>query len=128
MKTKFNTEQENNFRRVSKLSFIPFGILVALMSPSAFANDVTHKTASIEETFVVLQKPAITEETDTIITISTSYKKTIEDVIKEDNLIIDNSISNEVYPLDFNKILKSSAKRNTVKYQNRFSKNLSLQS
>ena len=98
------------------------------MSTSAFANDVAYETTLVTESSAVIQKPAITEEADTTITISASYKKTIEDVIKEDNLIIDSTISNEVYPLDFSKIYKSSSKRNTFKGQNNFSNNPSLKS
>lgn len=127
MKTKFIKQQENNSRRVSKLSFIPFGILLVFMSTSAFANDVTNKTIVTAETSPVLQKPAIVEDADTI-TISNSYKKTIEDVIKEDNLIIDSTISIEVYPLDFGKFFKSSSKRNKLKAQHSFSNNPSLKS
>jgi hypothetical protein len=107
MKSKLNKHLENNFKRVSKLTFIPFGILVALMSTSVFANDVTHERTIVAEISAVLQKSALTEDADTTKTIRTSYKKTIEDEIEEDNRIIESNISNEVYPLDFDKILIS---------------------
>jgi cellulose biosynthesis protein BcsQ len=128
MKSKLNTQQENNFRTVSKVSFIGFGIVVALMGTSAFANNGTQKTTLVTETAAALQKQALTTDHDTTITISNSFKKTIEDVIKEDNLIIESNISNEVYPLHFNKIYKTSSKLRKVKGQNRFSQNPSLQS
>ena len=114
MKSKLNTQQENNFRTVSKLSFIPFGILLVLMSTSAFANNVTSEINVAAETSTALQKPIIVEAEDSI-SINPSYKKAIEDVIKEDNIIIESTISNEVFPLDFKKIYNAPATRKKEK-------------
>lgn len=97
--------QENSFKRMSKSTFFYLGILVTMFSNSIFANDVTNKqnyqeSNSTEMTFVSvpngtkLKKPALEIESDTMVTMTIIYKKTIEEVIAEDNKIIESDIEN----------------------------------
>ena len=135
-----------------KTTFIQLGILVIIISNTAFANNLT--------------KPSLNSEPDTIITSSVSYKKTIEEiikednqiiesnqtnvlydsvpdtlvrgferykktieeVIKEDNLIIESNITNEVFPLDLAKLNIATAKEHTSKHHNSFSDSNALKS
>lgn len=147
MKSKIHTQQENNFKRVSKATFIHLGILVAMISNSAFANHLSKKQnyqeSNLSEMIFVslsngtkFKKTVLESASDTIKTWNANYKKTIEEVIaednkiiesdidnntsldlestieeviKEDNLIIESNIKNEVFPLDFNSIYKAIA-------------------
>ncbi|WP_309640722.1 hypothetical protein [Flavobacterium sp.] len=126
-------QQKNNFKRLSKLILIHFGIIVSMISNPVFANDLANEQAKLklvsESQDNPLKKPALTTESDTIILI-TNYIKTIEEVIAEnnkiiesdmeentvsdieriiceDNQIIESNITNEVFPLDFKSLNKS---------------------
>lgn len=90
-----------------KTTFIYLGILVTMFSNSIFANglnnqqnyqesnssDITYATLSNGTN---LKKPALELETDTFITSISNYKKTIEEVIIEDNKIIESEIDADV--------------------------------
>ena len=55
-------------------------------------------------------------------------KEKIEEVIKEDNLIIESNITNEVFPLDLAKLNIATAKEHTSKHHNSFSDSNALKS
>lgn len=135
----------NNFKRVSKTTFIYLGILITMLSNSSFAFDLTkeqnyQENISSEMILVLLsngtefKKPALELESESMKNWITNYKKTIEEVIaednkiiesdiaddlssayeilikkgiNEDNQIIESNITNEVFPLDFVKLNKS---------------------
>jgi tyrosine-protein phosphatase YwqE len=88
-----------------KITFIYLGILVTMFSNSIFTYDLTNKQNyqeinSSEMSFVSLsngtklKKPALTLESDTIITMIANDIKTMEEVIAEDNKIIESEIKN----------------------------------
>lgn len=99
-----------------RTKFIQFGILAALISNSIFANDLTVQKSVIRDNQFLdsipsiknLTKPTLKVEADTIVILVAGYKKTMEEIIKEDNLIIESNISNEVYSLDIDSIEKES--------------------
>lgn len=72
---------------------------VAIFNPNSVIKTTYVKT--IEE--VITENKLITEGQEDI-TQQLSIATTIEDSIAEDNQIIESHVSNEVYPLDFNKI------------------------
>ncbi len=122
-----------------KSTFIYFGILGAMFSNSVFANDLSKEQNHAESNSAVtntktFKKPALDFESDTLITMTSLYKKTIEEVIAEDNKIIESNLENnitsavdntleiiinednqiiesnltkEVFPLDFDKLNKA---------------------
>jgi hypothetical protein len=126
--------QENNFKRLSKRILIHFGILVSMISNPVFANNLSYELPKIkvvsESLDNPLKKPALVSESDTIAIITTSYIKSIEEAIaednkiiesamednatsdierriNEDNQIIESNITYEVYPLDFKNLNRS---------------------
>lgn len=121
-----------------KATFIYFGILGVLISNSVFANDWSKeqnnpKSSSTVSNTKIFKKPTLDFESDTLVTMTAVYKKSIEEIIaednkiieseieinvysatetmiemiiKEDNQIIESNITNEVFPLDFDNINK----------------------
>lgn len=88
-----------------KTKIIQLGILAVLISNSVFANgknDLAANQLIVSDT-TILTKPTLDAVSDTIVTL-VGYKKTIEEVIKEDNLIIESNITDEVYPLNIDNI------------------------
>lgn len=127
-------QQENNFKRLSKLILIHFGILVSMISNPVFANDFANEQPKISlasgSHHNPLKKPALASESDTLAIMTAGYIKSIEEVIaddnkiiesdmedndtsdierriNEDNQIIESNITNEVFPLDFKSFNKS---------------------
>lgn len=91
-------------------------VLVTLFSNSIFANDLSNvqnyqeKNASeiklvSDLNAITLRKPVLVLEFDTIVTKTTNYKKTIEEVITEDNKIIESEIKN-IAASDIEKVIK----------------------
>lgn len=149
-----------------KTTFIYLGILVTMVINSAFAIGLTNEknvqeNNASEVVFVTksndakLKKPALELESDTIKTWLANSKKTIEEVIAEDNQIIESdsdsnaysaiyeildeiikidnqiiesTITKEVFPLDMDSIDKTISKMNKEKHQNSFPRKSSLKS
>ena len=97
--------KKNNFKRVSKSTFILLGILLTMFNNSILANNLSHKqnnqeSNASEMAFVSksnntkFTKPVVAVESDTIISMNAYYVKTIEEVIAEDNKIIESEIEN----------------------------------
>ena len=95
--------QENNFKRINKIIFILFGILVSMISNSVFASDFADnrigKESNSPKLKVVseshnqtLKKPALESDFDTCVAMTANYIKTIEEVIAEDNKIIESDM------------------------------------
>ena len=93
-----------------KTKIIQLGILAVLISNSVFANGLTNEKSDLTDSQLVvsdttiLTKPTLNPDSDTIITLVAGYRKTIEEIIKEDNLIIESNITDEVYPLNLDSI------------------------
>ena len=93
-----------------KTTSIYLGIIATMFGNSIFANDMNNKQNHPEsnpsetksEPFsnsTKLKKPALELETDTIITWVSNYKKSIEEVIAEDNKITESEIENNTTSL-----------------------------
>ncbi|MCF6132805.1 hypothetical protein [Flavobacterium wongokense] len=93
-----------------KSKFIQFGILAVLISNSVFANGLTNEKNDltgiqlIVSDTTILTKPTLDPDSDTIVTLVAGYRKTMEEIIKEDNLIIESNITDEIYPLNIGSI------------------------
>ena len=123
MKSNIYKKQEKSLKRMHIL----FGILAVLIGGnSAFARNLTkadnttETVIAVESDAIHLKKPALDVEYDTI-TWSESYKKTIEEVIKENNLIIESNATNEAFPLNLACHKKTVSKGRKETCQNCFS-------
>ena len=101
-----NTKQENQLvfvqKEFSKVTFNNTETETVIFDPQTVIKSTY--TKSVEE--VIAENKLITECKEEIFQ-SLSLEKTIEDCIAEDNLIIESTISNEFFPLDFEKINRS---------------------
>lgn len=123
MKSKIHEHQATNFKRVSKTKIIQLGILAVLISNSVFANGLTNEKTDLAGNQLVvsdttiLAKPTVDPVSDTIVTLVAGYKKTIEEMIKEDNLIIESKITDEVFPLNIDSIEEADIDSTMVGYK-----------
>jgi len=134
MKSTMYQQQKNNFKKVNQIILIPLGILATLFSNSALANEKSNLVVNPSKIVLVapsntilFKKPALAIASDTIL-VTEGYTKTIEEVIKEDKLIIESTITNEVFPLDFDKLYKATPKGSKAKRQNSLSRKSSIKS
>lgn len=115
-----------------------FGMLLTVLSTTTFANatavpnyqaNSSPELAIVKDSITaILKKPAATSESvDILLPVITNYERPIEEVIKEDNRIIESSVSHEVFPLDF-KRLNPTAKIRKGKPQNCFSRQCCIKS
>lgn len=135
MKTTIYKHEENNFKKWSKRIVLHLGILASMICNPAFANHlanvkINHENSAQELKLVTelpmkrIKKPALESECDSCVAMVVSYRKTIEEVIaednkiiesemedhatsdmesiiREDNQIIESNLTNEVFALDF---------------------------
>lgn len=89
-----------------KTTFIYFGIMAMLFSNSVIANELNHQENKTVSNTGQLKKPVIDFEFEDTITIMPSHKKTIEEIMAEDNQIIESTIIQETFPIDLNILSK----------------------
>lgn len=85
-------------------------------------NTSGHHGTALSTTFVYEQAKVTSVEDSAILNpesvLSLKSKKTIEEIIAEDNKIIDSTVSDEIRPLDFKKINKKSVFTNKISAKN----------
>jgi len=124
MKSKTHNYKMEKVKTTGRIRRILLGIVAVAISNLATSNNsVNDKNSSaiiVSFNRVSIEKPVLHSDPCIILPCSETYKKSLQETIKENNLIIESQIVNEVYPLDFKKIYKAQAEHKKMTNQKSF--------